>query len=196
MDMVKAPGTSLLTSFMAAFSAPIVKPIVWPDKIQANHPLRSLNLFVRYWPASIQALVSASDKPQGWLSDIYHAIIAASVCNADGVAIFDEQWPTVWSEYVDLFNKAIFAEEDGNALLTGKKTLLQEFTRDENNNPVSPLIDYKILGDWLKKNHDNQQSWELFEILFEQAFVYNGYTADSAKNSETTNTSEPSTVPQ
>ncbi len=175
---------TFIDSFLAATDVPIVKPIVWPDSILAEHPLRKQKLFVRFWPVSVRAYIDAAAdaqknlevKERTWGRDTFYYAIAATVCDASGVPVFNHLWSKIYTE---------IAEWDAN----------MSITKDENGVLVVPRIpDYELIGKWLAKKYDSEQGAVIMGPLWDQSMNYNGLISGAdLKNSEATNGSKPTT---
>lgn len=172
-----------LIAFSAAASKPIVKPVLWPESIPADHPIRSLSLCVRFWPVTVAATVlpKIQAKDADWFDSLYWYIIAATVCNTDGDPSFVGAWPKIWTDLVTKGNTDAGASTAGAAEYIG--------SLDENNNLVIPPPDYRLIGDWLKETYSTPQGRTIMDPLWDQAMKYNGWGPVEGKNSETTDTS-------
>lgn len=197
------PATDFLTSFMSAAAAPIVKPVVWPDTIGQAHPLRSVQLFLRFWPVWIATLIQSKISGTGWYSELFWTMAAAGVCRLDGTPAFADKWDEVWAEHVDKFNSAVILADlrlqmiPTNASVEDVKTsrVLPEGcigSYDDSGVLSVPPVDYVVLGNWLKTQYDNPQGELIFKPLVDQSLAYNGWVLSEGKNSETTGTSVPS----
>ncbi len=184
--------------FMAAFnqaaSVPVTKPVVWPDDVPVEHPVRKLGLTTRFWPISvalhIQQLADAGEK--GWLARTYWYVIAATICKPNGELAFCDQWTTIWQEHATAalaaYDKEVAAASD-LADLPPRPT----FQVDDSNQFVPPASpDYYIVGEWLKKKFDTAQGEALMKPMWSSSLDYNGWRAEDTKNSVTTDSSVPS----
>lgn len=169
----------LLTNFASAASVPIVKPIVWPDTIPVDHPVRQLSLCVRFWSVAVAAhlteIISKGEK--GWVEKIFWHVICATTCNQSGEPIFTAHWPEVWQKHL------LLPVEHRQAYVP---------VYSDTGHLVPPPPDYYILGDWLKSQYDNEQGKVIMYPLWEAALSYNGWKTGEGKNSEVTTTSVPS----
>lgn len=90
-------------SVFDALTADVLHPVQWPDKLPAEHPIRSKNLFIRLWNAeewrNFWKVVDLQDRTEdketkadlsgvlSWLVILY------SVCDSTGVKIFSSIRP-------------------------------------------------------------------------------------------------------
>ena len=201
---------SFVAQFLSATEAPIVKNVIWPKTLAHDHPLRKLSLFVRFWPAAVQAVITdavTSDK-KNWVEPTFHYIIAATICDEKGVPVFNEIWPQIWKDHVEAVDRTIainvaqnrkdFEAASSSTLppLKGLPVPDPVGQYDERKQLVIPPPDYHLIGAWLKAKYDSRQGQEILGTLWDAAMDYNGFKAESSKNSETTETSEPSTAVQ
>lgn len=178
-DPVLQPAEAYLNSWLKASEAPIVSPVKWPADIPTDHPLQKNALYVRYWPVAVQVYITEAIKAQDaltkeeqtWAKDTFYYIIAASACDKFGIPAFNAIWPQVWDKH----------------LLTLTAEQLSDLSKDENNIPVLPLPDFNLIGAWLSDRFDAaEQGRKIMYTIWNEAVEYNGFKADTAKNSEST----------
>lgn len=190
------PVSDLLASFASAAVKPIVRKVSWPDSIPDDHPIKQLQLCVRFWPVAIASHLTSiiTGNSPDWVQQIFWYVVVASTTNEVGETIFTSKWPEVWSDAV---SKSELAYREWVLLpaAPGDPTLIPPSsigTYDETGHLVIPPPDYDLLGKWLQTQYDNPQGKLLMWPLFEAALDYNGWKIGEGKNSETTNTSVPS----
>lgn len=203
-----------LKAFSTAAAAPVLKSIDWPDSLQADHPVRSLGLMVRYWPVAVASFFSAEAAKQepSWLNNSFWYLIAASVCTKDGELAFTRNWETIWLDHIKAAVAAFEQERDEwvsvaymdpvsiqvDIKLEGmsREQLAEHFPASFPYFPVNddgtyqiPAPDYHIVGEWLKKQYESAQGTAIMTPLWDTALKYNGWGPSEAKNSEKTDAS-------
>lgn len=182
-----------LKAFSTAAAAPVLKSIDWPDSLQADHPVRSLGLMVRYWPVAVASFFSAEAAKQepSWLNNSFWYLIAASVCTKDGELAFTRNWETIWLDHVKA-SMTSYDEAFLNAPLGDQVTMMGDrpvWPINDDGTYQIPAPDYHIIGEWLKKQYESAQGMAIMTPLWDTALKYNGWGPSEAKNSEKTDAS-------
>lgn len=169
---------SLLKSLIAAANTPFVQSIVWPDIVEANHPIRDVIQHLRLWPTveaqKLQAefdRISKLPKPNDdWVGETYYWVIALSAATPLGKGLFDDDWPQI-------YEKALVEKRGVTAI--------------GSTYPIA--VDYKTIGDYLKKNLDGPMGLRVLSPIWGQAMELNGFStkkeAVDAKKPDATGTS-------
>lgn len=191
----------LAADFMAAFqqaaSVPVTKPVVWPEGISVDHPVRALGLTTRYWPlpVSLHLQALADEGAKGWIGRTFWYVIAATICKKDGTSAFCDNWTEIWQQHctdtlAEYDKQSITAFESGLVSNLPPRPVFLQADDNSYSPPASP--DYYIVGEWLKKKFDTPQGEALMQPMWSSAMDYNGWRADDSKNSEKTDSSVPS----
>ena len=85
----------LLDAFAAAFSAPVLQAVEWPDEVPANHPVRKLPVFVRLWNGQQWTKFWSLNKPDSKddLIDQFWYVLFISAVNDQGTPLFSAFQP-------------------------------------------------------------------------------------------------------